>query len=430
MHDPTTANTFFTVLTLLANAAVVGLAALGVAALVSSRGRHLAGAVVGTVGPNARGLALLVAATATAGSLYYSEVVGFTPCELCWFQRICMYPLVAVLAVGVLRRRDRTAGWYAAPLVAVGAPLGLYHWLVERVPSIAASTSCSLAAPVRCPLLRGTRIHHPGVHGDERVPADRRVAARRPGLDPPPAEGELVSPQSRRPAKKPASTSTSWPWWVVGAALVIAGVVAVALSAGGSSSSSSGSGGATFNGLTEIGPHVTVTGTRLPMLNDPTNDPAIGKTAPTLTGVAFKGTPVTIGPTGQAHVVIFVAHWCPHCQAEVPRIVALANAGQIPVPIVTVATGTDPSAPNYPPSSWLAREGWPYPVMVDTKTETAATAYGLPGYPFLVFVNAQGQVVGRLSGEIAPSDLTKLFTALAAGKPLPGVSAGASSPGK
>jgi thiol-disulfide isomerase/thioredoxin len=243
-----------------------------------------------------------------------------------------------------------------------------------------------------------------------------------------------VSPQSRRPAKQTAgrnrtvaSVSTNWPWWVVGAAVVIAGVLAVVLSAGGSSSSSSGS---IPKGAVEISTRITVSGSPLPTLSDPTNDPAIGKTAPTLTGETFKGTPITIGNTGQAHVVIFVAHWCPHCQAEVPRIVTLAKAGQVPVPIVTVATGTDPSAPNYPPSSWLAREGWPYPVLADTKTATAATAYGLPGYPFLVFVNAQGQVVGRLSGEIAPSDLTKLFTALAAGKALPGVSAGASSPGK
>jgi disulfide bond formation protein DsbB len=151
VHDPTTANAFFTVLTILADAAVVALVAVGLGALVSVRGRALADHLVRAVGPNARGLALLVAATATAGSLYYSEVVGFTPCELCWFQRICMYPLVAVLAVGVLRRRDRAAGWYAAPLVAVGAPLGLYHWLVERVPSLASSTSCSLAAPCAVP---------------------------------------------------------------------------------------------------------------------------------------------------------------------------------------------------------------------------------------------------------------------------------------
>lgn len=246
-----------------------------------------------------------------------------------------------------------------------------------------------------------------------------------------------MSPNQRRPTKTgggirraAASPGLNWPWWVVGAAIVIAGVVAVALSAGGGGSSGSGSGGGTTSGQVEIASTVAVSGTPLPTLTDSTNDPAVGKTAPTLTGVTFKGSPVTIGNTGQAHLVIMVAHWCPHCQAEVPRIVSLAKAGQVPVPIVTVATGTDSSAPNYPPSAWLAREGWPYPVLVDSKTETAATAYGLPGYPFLVFVNAQGQVVGRLSGEIAPSDLTKLFSALAAGKPLPGVSSGASSAGK
>jgi len=129
-------------------------------------------------------------------------------------------------------------------------------------------------------------------------------------------------------------------------------------------------------------------------------------------------------------VLEFGTDWCPHCQAEVPRIVALAKAGKVAVPIVGVATGTDPSAPNYPPSAWLQREGWPYPVLVDTKTETAARAYGLPGYPFLVFVDAQGQVVGRLSGEVEPTDLTKLFDALAAGQPLPIPGAGASSAGK
>jgi cytochrome c biogenesis protein CcmG/thiol:disulfide interchange protein DsbE len=242
-----------------------------------------------------------------------------------------------------------------------------------------------------------------------------------------------VSPNPRRPAKTrggvrrpPVSPGLNWPWWVVGGAVVLAGILAVVVSAGGGSSSS---GGRVKPGQVEIAP-VAVSGTPLPTLTDPTNDPAVGKTAPTLTGVTFNRSPVTIGNTGQAHVVIFVAHWCPHCQAEVPRIVSLAKAGQVPVPIVTVATGTDSSAPNYPPSAWLAREGWPYPVLVDSKTETAATAYGLPGYPFLVFVNAQGQVVGRLSGEIAPSDLTKLFSALAAGKPLPGVSSGASSAGK
>lgn len=247
-----------------------------------------------------------------------------------------------------------------------------------------------------------------------------------------------MSPNQRRPTtKRPpnrrvaAAPGLHWPWWVVGAAVVLAGILAVVLSSGGgNSSSSSGSGGGTTTGLVQIAPTVTVSGTPLVTLSDSTKDPAVGKTAPTLTGVSFNRTPVTIGNTGQAHVVVMVAHWCPHCQAEVPRIVSLYKAGQIPVPIVSVATGTDSAAPNYPPSAWLAREGWPYPVLVDTKHETAATAYGLPGYPFLVFVDAQGKVVGRVSGEVAPSDLQKLFAALAAGKPLPIPGAGASSAGK
>ena len=61
-----------------------------------------------------------------------------------------MYPLVAILAVGVLRR-DRNVGWYAAPFVIVGAPLALYHWLVERVPSLAESSSCSVFVPCSVP---------------------------------------------------------------------------------------------------------------------------------------------------------------------------------------------------------------------------------------------------------------------------------------
>ncbi len=249
---------------------------------------------------------------------------------------------------------------------------------------------------------------------------------------PPPRRSGPKGGANRRAA---ASSGTSWPWWLVGAAVVLAGILAVVLSTGGSTgnsaqSTSSRSGGTTTGGVVEIAPTVTVAGTPLPTLNDSTKDPAVGKVAPTLTGVTFNNTPITIGNTGQAHVVIMVAHWCPHCQAEVPRIVALAKAGQVPVPIVTVATGTDPSAPNYPPSSWLSREGWPYPVLVDSKTETAAMAYGLPGYPFLTFVDAQGKVAARLSGEVAVSDLQKLFTAFAAGKPLPIPGAGASSAGR
>lgn len=89
-------------------------------------------------------LALAVATVATAGSLYYSEVAGYPPCELCWYQRICMYPLVPVLAVG-LWRRERAAGWYALPLAVVGLGVSAYHYQLQLFDR--GSTSCDPSAP-------------------------------------------------------------------------------------------------------------------------------------------------------------------------------------------------------------------------------------------------------------------------------------------
>ena len=144
------ANTFFTILTLLANAAVIVAVILALGALVSTRMRELGIAVLSAVGPSARLLACIVATVTTLGSLYYSEIANFVPCRLCWYQRICMYPLAVILLVGLLLR-DRRVRWYAAPFVIVGAPLSLYHWLVERVDFFAKSSSCSAEAPCTVP---------------------------------------------------------------------------------------------------------------------------------------------------------------------------------------------------------------------------------------------------------------------------------------
>ena len=148
MHYVDEANTVFTVLTLMANAAFVALVVVGLAALFGVRGPGRR--VVAALGPRAPAAALVVAAVATAGSLYYSEIVGYIPCELCWYQRICMYPLTAVLAVGVIRR-ERSVVWYAAPFVVFGAPVSLYHYLVEHVPSLAEGSSCSVFVPCNVP---------------------------------------------------------------------------------------------------------------------------------------------------------------------------------------------------------------------------------------------------------------------------------------
>ena len=150
MPDFEVATNFFLVLTLAADAVVAVVALLALFALLSSRGRRVWHSIASTVGPQAVLVAWIVALVTTAGSLYYSEHLGFIPCELCWYQRIAMYPLAVILGVGWMRR-DRKVWITALPFVVVGAPLSLYHWLVERVPSFAESSSCSLVAPCSSP---------------------------------------------------------------------------------------------------------------------------------------------------------------------------------------------------------------------------------------------------------------------------------------
>lgn len=73
--------------------------------------------------------AWLVAAAATAGSLFFSSVLELTPCVLCWYQRIFLFPLVVILARGLFPL-DRGAVRYALPLAALGWLVAVYHNLV------------------------------------------------------------------------------------------------------------------------------------------------------------------------------------------------------------------------------------------------------------------------------------------------------------
>lgn len=147
-------------------------------------------------------------------------------------------------------------------------------------------------------------------------------------------------------------------------------------------------------------------------------DPAIGSATPKLTGRGFDGKPVTVGGPGTPRMVLFVAHWCPHCQAEVPRIVKLAKQDKLSgVEVDTVTTGTSSDAPNYPPSKWLKREKWPFTtVLNDDAKQRAMRAYGGPSYPYFVFLDAQGNVVGRATGELAPATIENAAAKLAAGQ--------------
>jgi disulfide bond formation protein DsbB len=88
--------------------------------------------------------ATVVAAACMSGSLWYSEVADFIPCELCWYQRIAMYPLVAVLGIGALRRDPAATRPVATLLAGAGAIVSIWHLKEQWAPS---GSSCSLLVP-------------------------------------------------------------------------------------------------------------------------------------------------------------------------------------------------------------------------------------------------------------------------------------------
>jgi disulfide bond formation protein DsbB len=75
-------------------------------------------------------LAWTIALLSVAISLYFSDIRGFVPCNLCWYARILIYPLVVIIGVGIIRR-DRNWVAYAAPLVSAGWLLEIYHSLIQ-----------------------------------------------------------------------------------------------------------------------------------------------------------------------------------------------------------------------------------------------------------------------------------------------------------
>jgi len=129
--DVEAAQVFFSLLALIAGGGALALLVARLAARTSARAAELVGAIDGA----ALWIAFLVAATCMLGSLYFSEVANFIPCNLCWYQRIAMYPLAVILLVAAIRG-DRGVRWYVVPLAAIGALTSTYHYLVEWHPSL------------------------------------------------------------------------------------------------------------------------------------------------------------------------------------------------------------------------------------------------------------------------------------------------------
>jgi cytochrome c biogenesis protein CcmG, thiol:disulfide interchange protein DsbE len=214
-----------------------------------------------------------------------------------------------------------------------------------------------------------------------------------------------------KPKPKPKSRAVAAarkkqpPWlWIGVVALVLILAVAAIVSGGGSD------GNKTAEGSEQSRP-VTISGSALPQLpQSGGTDPAVGQVIPEATGQSFDGSPVAIRNDGRAKLIVFVAHWCPHCQKEIPLLADWLKSNSLPsgVDLYTVSTGVDSKRPNYPPSSWLDEEGWKAPTLADAKDGKAADAYGLSAFPYFVAVDGSGKVVARTTGEITTDDFEDL----------------------
>jgi cytochrome c biogenesis protein CcmG, thiol:disulfide interchange protein DsbE len=240
-------------------------------------------------------------------------------------------------------------------------------------------------------------------------------------MTPSPGDRRARREAQRADARRAAARRTPASRWLlaglIGAAVVVAAVLAIALSGGGTPTGgsstvppSAASGGPAASGSGAEAQAPVISGTPLPDFQGPTGDPAIGRPAPEVTGADFDGEPVAIEADGRPKIVLFLAHWCPHCQEEVPVVQAWITAGGLPsgVDIVSVATAIDPNAPNYPPDAWLDQEGWTAPVIVDP-TNSVARAYGLSAFPFWVFIGPDGTVRARTVGSVPAADLEAMI---------------------
>lgn len=195
-------------------------------------------------------------------------------------------------------------------------------------------------------------------------------------------------------SKKESETNKSTIWWILGGVVGLGLIVWLAFAIAGEQPADDA----------VVFGDVTVEGEDLPFFNSGASDPAAGLTAPTVTGVDWNGNEITIGPSDTAKIVVMLAHWCPHCQAEVPLVQDWVESGGLPDGVelygVTVLTDRLRDGSTWPPSQWLEGEGWTSPTVMDDEEGSVVTAYGLTSTPTYVVLGPNNENLGRLAGEI------------------------------
>jgi len=163
---------------------------------------------------------------------------------------------------------------------------------------------------------------------------------------------------------------------------------------------------------------VTIKGGMLPEYNRNIEDAAVGAFAPVPTGTDLYGNPITISTRigleeKKSSIIVFLAHWCSHCQREVPMIQKFIDSNGFPqnINIFSVATHIDKTRNNYPPDEWLEREKYTVPTIFDDEENKIAESFGLSAFPYWVFLNPDGTVYMRHAGSLSEDQFNQVMTA-------------------
>lgn len=146
-----TVSTFLAIGAILIAAGIASLVVLRLAALGAPAAAGLYGRVREAFAGYGLWLAWLMAVIATLGSLYYSQIAHFIPCEYCWYQRIAMYPLSVIIGIAAFRN-DSTVRLHAYPLAIAGGLISAYHYIIQHIPDLAAGV-CTTATPCTAALV-------------------------------------------------------------------------------------------------------------------------------------------------------------------------------------------------------------------------------------------------------------------------------------
>ena len=151
---------------------------------------------------------------------------------------------------------------------------------------------------------------------------------------------------------------------------------------------------------------INVDGESLPQYAGENDDNiALGLSAPTFSAPDQNSEIFNLEKDGNSKALLFLAHWCPHCQREVPVVQSFIDSNGVPpgIDVIAVATSIDRGRDNYPPQEWLEREGWSEIQIYDLDREIGE-AYGLNAFPYWVFLDKDLNVIARRTGNL-PEDM-------------------------